>query len=91
MKYFTLISLALACFQGANAVARCSDKCAMAIASDSNSATHTSLIADCQSYLGTTYYPTIRYVYLLLCKSMDDADSLLQCSPYCHHDRSSKQ
>lgn len=60
MKYFTLIPFFVSCFHAANA-ARCSDKCALAIASDSNTATHSSLVADCQSYLGTTYYPTIRY------------------------------
>jgi hypothetical protein len=67
MKYSTLISLAFASLANANALvgrARCTDKCAMAIASDANTAVHKSLVEDCQDYLGTTYYPTTRYVLL---------------------------
>lgn len=65
MKYSTLIPLALACFQSVNAIvgrAHCTDKCAMAIASDGNKAVHKSLMSDCDAFLGTTYYPTTRCV-----------------------------
>lgn len=61
MKYSTLFPLALACVANA---ARCTDKCAMAIASDGNPGVHKSIMDDCQEYLGTTYYPTTRYLQL---------------------------
>lgn len=63
MKYSTLITTAFACLSYANILAgraRCADKCAVAIASDANTAVHISQVQDCQEFLGTTYYPTSR-------------------------------
>jgi hypothetical protein len=92
MKYSTLIPFGLACLANANilaARARCTDRCAVAIASDSNPAVHSSQMDDCQAYLGTTYYPTVRWV-VCFTAIFSYLTSCMQRPPHCHHDRDSK-
>lgn len=93
MRYPILIIFGLAYLANANilaARARCTDRCAVAIASDSNPAVHTSQVEDCQSYLGTTYYPTVRWV-IRFRATFSYLTRFIQRPPYCYHDRDSKQ
>jgi len=68
MRYSILILFLSARFGNAGVLAshaECKDSCASAIASNDNEPTRSSLSIDCDMFLATTLYPTMRYIIFL--------------------------